>query len=381
MDDAPFSDSIELQKLYKATLEISKTYDNAQIPSELFSILEIKGKKYLLSDGKFDVFVWQNDRWNNLYKGKFYGYNYGSKKFVFKNELYSFGGYGYWKEHGSLIKFMFNNGSWEPVQLGMDLPNIKCYVTESGLVGYLDENKYEIDIERKMVVISKYDGSAETKFIRRNDGTFDTKEYFIVASNNPDFAIIDKKNNEIMTSITSPIPCLVYPYGRSLIHFAGKEITKYDTSFSIMKRSSIEEGLAVCRPMKSRDNILGLGFKTTTLALIFISGILGLVFFRRRRKGNEKEIQIDSVLNLEFNSNTKVIQNLINSKSGPIINSDELDELFNISHIKVPESLRHKRSQMFININQIYESSHNKKLINRIKDPEDNRRYVYSIEP
>ena len=381
MDDAPFSDSIELRKLYKATLEISRSYDNAQMPSDLYTILEVKEKKYLLSDGKFDVFVWQDETWINLYKGKFFGYNYGSKKFIFKDELYSFGGYGYWKEHGSLIKFMFNNGSWEPVQLGIDLPNIKCYVTESGLVGYLDENKYEIDIERKKVVISKYDGSSETKFLRKNDCTFDMKDYYIVAGNNPDFAIIDKKTHEILPSITSPIPCLVYPYGKSLIHFTGEKIVKYDTSLTIMKRSSIEEGLAVCRPMKTQEKIMGLGFKTTTWALIFISGILGLVFFKRRRKGNEKEIQNDNVLDLEQNTNTEVIQNLIDTKSGQIINSDELDVLFNISHIKVPESLRFKRSQLIKNINQIYESSHNKKLIVRKKDPEDNRRYVYIIEP
>ena len=45
----------------------------------------------------------------------YYGYNLGSLKFCNNNQLYSLGGYGFWRYNGYLLKF--NSGSdWQPVE-------------------------------------------------------------------------------------------------------------------------------------------------------------------------------------------------------------------------------------------------------------------------
>jgi len=48
-------------------------------------------------------------------------YNINCKTFFYKNELYSYGGYGFWKSNGSLRKFNFQDKEWDIIPLNEEI--------------------------------------------------------------------------------------------------------------------------------------------------------------------------------------------------------------------------------------------------------------------
>ena len=48
-------------------------------------------------------------------------YNINCNTFFYKNELYSYGGYGFWKSNGSLRKFNFQDQEWDIIPLNKDV--------------------------------------------------------------------------------------------------------------------------------------------------------------------------------------------------------------------------------------------------------------------
>ena len=48
-------------------------------------------------------------------------YNINCKTFFYKNELYSYGGYGFWKSNGSLRKFNFQDKEWDIIPLSEEI--------------------------------------------------------------------------------------------------------------------------------------------------------------------------------------------------------------------------------------------------------------------
>lgn len=48
-------------------------------------------------------------------------YNINCKTFFYKNELYSYGGYGFWKSNGSLRKFNFQDREWDIIPLSEEI--------------------------------------------------------------------------------------------------------------------------------------------------------------------------------------------------------------------------------------------------------------------
>ena len=77
-------------------------------------------------------------------------YNFGSKKFVWGNRIYSFGGYGYWNYHGQLIVFDFDKNEWEILPITQELEYGIANLTEKGLAVSC-ENSYTIDLEKEQV--------------------------------------------------------------------------------------------------------------------------------------------------------------------------------------------------------------------------------------
>ena len=101
----------KLNSIMEQSFRLKDSFDliNYDVRMDIF---DIKSELFLIPDGRFDVFEWKNERWHNRYASIYYGYNFHSRKFVYNDDLYSFGGYGYWRTHGDLIKFMWNQNTW-----------------------------------------------------------------------------------------------------------------------------------------------------------------------------------------------------------------------------------------------------------------------------
>ena len=149
-DSGSTTDSVELKKIIAKSWDVHDSLYRSKKSIAVMTIVEAKDKKYLLPDGRSDVFEWRNGNWVNLYNFFHHGYNYGSYKFVFNDEIYSFGGYGFWRPHGDLIKFLWDRNEWEIVSYGNGDPeglgyayyfNSNLFVIDP--IGFIDTKKTE----------------------------------------------------------------------------------------------------------------------------------------------------------------------------------------------------------------------------------------------
>jgi hypothetical protein len=91
------------QKLYKSR-------------DAIFVIIEQTGFVYKLN--KYDsvnCLLQRLDHTINL------NYNINCKNFIYKNELFSYGGYGFWKANGHLRKFNFQDSEWDIIPLDKEI--------------------------------------------------------------------------------------------------------------------------------------------------------------------------------------------------------------------------------------------------------------------
>jgi hypothetical protein len=93
---------------------------------------EIKETDYLLfgdsiiinPDGTHYLYSYHPQRktFLRLDKSEFHGHNYGRRLFVYKNEIYAIGGYGFWISHCKVIRFNRTSGEWDLVHVSGPLP-------------------------------------------------------------------------------------------------------------------------------------------------------------------------------------------------------------------------------------------------------------------
>ena len=88
--------------------------------------IKVGNHLYLCIDGTGRVYEIQKKdssySWLRVDSTKFYGYNFNSAFFAYKGSLYSFGGYGYWRNNGHLRKFNPKTGDWELMSLEEEVP-------------------------------------------------------------------------------------------------------------------------------------------------------------------------------------------------------------------------------------------------------------------
>jgi hypothetical protein len=108
-------DSIILQPPFNKylTKDMLKGLDRiSSKPDGVFTIFINKNQIIANRNGYLNVYKWEKEKWIDLYKGKFGGHNFGRFCFLYKEELYAYGGYGYWHFNSSLIKFNEAAGGW-----------------------------------------------------------------------------------------------------------------------------------------------------------------------------------------------------------------------------------------------------------------------------
>jgi hypothetical protein len=101
-------------------------YKNNELPNTKdfpYNFFNIKGKNYLVNTGCGEVYEFRNDsiiRIDNSFQHK---NQFGSSPFVYKDEIYYFGGYGLFTYKNILTKFDFKTKEWELVKYN-DYKNI-----------------------------------------------------------------------------------------------------------------------------------------------------------------------------------------------------------------------------------------------------------------
>lgn len=103
--------------LRRANGEIDPKYGQLDINESSYVVLG--DSLLIIPQGRHYVFSYQKQRGTFLRidRSEFHGHNFSRKLFVYKEEIYSFGGYGFWQTHGKLMRFSWNTREWELVVL------------------------------------------------------------------------------------------------------------------------------------------------------------------------------------------------------------------------------------------------------------------------
>jgi hypothetical protein len=378
-DHGSTTDSAELKEIIAKS---GKVHDSLFIIKKSIvnmTIVAVKDKKYLLPDGRFDVFEWRKGNWVNLYNFFHHGYNYGGYKFVFNDEIYSCGGYGFWRQHGELIKFLWDRNEWEIVTYGTGDPE------GLGYMYYFDGNLFVIDpisindtkkTELKTGKSFKIDlktlkkSEINISFKTRTGDVIETENFWL-RTTKPTY-LIDKRNGKLYFNNLTCFEGFKNLDFRNKMFFYIKndQVNVYDFNQKLILKFDIESELKGFEPMKQTINPIYY-FLATGIIVIFLALAGWLIYIKRKRK-------ITTQINGNNHSGHQYINDLM-LLSGKTITVEELDSILGLDGIINAETQRYKRSSIINAINLEMQSSTGKKLIMRIQDPEDKRRFLYEV--
>lgn len=376
-DQIPYSDSTELADLYHQTLRVQDSFLLQGIQTNTFEILELNNEKYLAADGRLNLYKWQQNAWVSISKSNYHGYNFISKKFVYNGSIYSFGGYGFWREHGDLIRYDWERNEWEAEiiesdeEIGTNVSFIKdnvLYVINpvyrnqhiNNLIKH--QGLYKIDLESHRVSILQTDPKLDAfKFSTR----FETTNYYL-SSRDP-FQLINKSE---MTFKYSDITQLVKLAGigpKSFILIQGDAIfvdlnneEKIHFNLDSIYHNLQEASFPIVKNSKSIYY---------TFAFLFLV-LTGFVWNIRR-----KQAQKQTSTPLEHPILIRLME-----YSGHTLSQEQLDIVFGIDHINPAETQRSKRSNLIKEINHEYYKIRGVDLVSRTQDPLDKRKFLYHIQ-
>lgn len=104
-------------------------FKHTEYPDKLSNYipLHVKSKNYLVHSGCGPVLEFRNDSIVRIDKSYLHRNQFGSIPFVYKNEIYFFGGYGLFTTKNIITRFSFLNGEWNQEQTyGDQIPEPRC---------------------------------------------------------------------------------------------------------------------------------------------------------------------------------------------------------------------------------------------------------------
>jgi hypothetical protein len=104
--------------VYKGFAMKRIAFKHTEYPAKLqdYKFFNIGSKTYLVHDGCGPVLEFRNDSIVRIDKSFLHRNQFGASHFVYRNEIYFYGGYGLFTFKNILTKFDFTNGEWIEVQ-------------------------------------------------------------------------------------------------------------------------------------------------------------------------------------------------------------------------------------------------------------------------
>jgi hypothetical protein len=367
----------EKQQQWLQADSILSVYAKKGIQCRRADILQNESSSFLLPDGTFDVFFWEKQQWKNLYKGIFYGYNRGAKKFSLDGTLYSFGGYGYWYQNSHLIRFDFAKGEWELVYA----TNLKANGIFSLDHHYL--TSYGNDCDRLDLEILKVKHLADCGFSLKEDSVHNhtTLEFKSYTLNLAYHVAIQKSMQQIFEFSHTGFPAelqvdmVLETIGDSLIWWGKPEHKSTTRRYEKQKSTSVAllgaPGSKMI-PSSSIHSLLNYMILLGLILLIFLA-----IWYLKSKVGNDSHSENQETDELSF---LPIINTLVNVAHKPL-SVEALDKIFGIHTLTSQDTQRYKRAQLIREVNTYYLSIHGRELIQRRPDPDDGRKYIYMILP
>ena len=360
---------------------IAQQFGNASNDPELLlgynHLVVIKKDTFIVPNGYHYVFKLVNGIPIRQDESTFHGGNFGRFLFTWNNTIYALGGYGFFNTNNNLEYYNSKLKGWAVQSVSGDKPkNILgiAYLLNNQIISFnnykagnsiekdaLDSNIYILDL-RKMKW-QKFHLSESACQIGR---IYHLRDY-VISIGELNTIIINKHHKKFIRIENEK-------YGLDINHNQLDKIylnSIYLKTFSNHKKEALNFEINIeniwnktqkFSLIKQQKTIA----KSTSFSIILMGLFLLLVIFYFLIRKKDKLVLKSHV---EYN---EIELRLINSKK--ILNTDELDEIFEITHLDL-DARKLKRSRMIEDINSRFSD-----FIIREKDNNDKRKFVYRIQ-
>lgn len=359
----------EMGLMFRKALLVADTLEKKYTEHYHMDIMYYGDDLIMFCDGHFDVFLWQDSTWKRLNKERKGGYNFGSKYFIWKNRIFSFGGYGYWNHHANLIEFSPRTGEWNLLKLPKKLPFAPSHVTDNGL-RILSDTCYELDIQNNTITtcVQSFPSKLITKDLYKLSKMESAKwDFLLLKWQN---LVLNKKDNRLYYSNQNTLELLDkgLMYNYNLIQFKNDSIIKWSPEGAIINVVDVRNLITYFKPLELNHKYTVLQKALGISGILCIAGGFFFLWYKRNRRNILKEKPWQ-------NPNIPLIMNAM----GQTMQSNQLDVLLKIDDVVPDEYRKFKRARIIAEINEEYKLKQGKELILRFKDPDDGRKFLYKI--
>ncbi len=359
----------EMMTMFRKSLVLMDTLECRRKDFYKMYIMYCGDDVVLFSDGYFDVFLWKDARWNRVSRVRRGGYNFNGKKFIWRDRIFSFGGYGYWRHHGDVIEFDRKSGNWVKLELSETLPFAPAMVTDTGL-RVISDTIYDVNFTTLAVekhpsgVPFKLDNNSVARGLKLESTSW---AFLLLGKEN---YLLDKKNQQLYYSDlnTTELIDKTFFYKYSLIQFKGDSLLKWSLDGQLIQAIDIRNLLQFYKSVDLQVKNTWAGSVLGYISVVVLLGGGSAYWFTRRRKRKSQSTMWQN----------PIIQLLL-SAAGPPLSMEQLDILLALESIQSMEYRKYKRAQILSEVNEEYKHKLGRELVVRLKDPEDGRRFVYEV--
>ena len=348
-------------------------YDYLDLGDSL--LINPQGRHYVYTYNRQDDAFFRRDV--SLY----HGHNFGRQLFLYKGNVYSLGGYGFWKSHAKLLKFEWRTGEWEIIQykknrhipgkpISYFIKNDTLHILglfvqdqERGLNTTLS-NYYRVDLNTMDVEEFSLNQTEDTPPFFYIAPVWNTQKspYSIMGVNGNADYILDRGNGQLYINKTGPSLTKIHSALGRPSSDKNYAFAKGDSIYVVFEKGDVDiwdtrEYIQLyCKPFWSIHDIKNLptesddSFSRTELiigilTLFLLVVMVQYVFIRRERVALRKWKNIYE----ELGDDQHVFRNIQSLTSG-LYTEREFDIALNIIHL--PKDVRNiKRSRLMFIVN------------------------------
>ena len=391
-------------------VEIAKILNRANAETNKFTHSAISETDYIISgdsillnpDGTHYLYSYLPSR-NTIIRldhSLFHGHNFVRHLFIYKDELYAFGGYGFWNDHAKLIRFDKHTREWELVMIKNDVHligrpmmsvlqgdsiymygTIQHHVNPKGIS--MSSNCYLLNLNK--LEISEFKSAQPNVEIQQSSSGYNNQfsKYVIFGTPNSILYIFDKAKNKMYKNASGPalwdelntlkVDCVDSIFrvlvGNELISVCPDlSLEKINIDNYIELYCFEESNFNDWTPVDSKFELTDFLYKYIILVLLILVIFLGYHFLSTGGIYNRKTLNQYRILEEDIN-----VFSYLDKFKNNSYTEHEIDIVFRIFHL--PRQVRKiKRSQIINELNQ-KQSGKIEKIVNANKHNE----FIYKI--
>ena len=389
---------IKLELFQKYSMPIPKELEYMDFDG-LSGVFGADGKLYLLYPGGGILFEYHNNAIRRIDNSFAHRNQFSGHFFIYKNNLYLLGGYGYWKTNSLLTRFNFNSKDWDYVQTLGQIPsdgiNEASFFLDKNILTVFDfyyrvndidqknNNLYELDLESLMW---EKKGSLNRSFYddiekKSRDIRFKTPlGVFQKSLGKETVRFIDPSKNSIKIYSSDPLRLLT-PKSFSVGNRIVTTQLSADRSFEVLLSRGLTEGLKY-EGEQFLTNDYDLFISYFGIAGVFCLMLVGFVYIKTKNNSYYFILSNESLTglnkSLQISQDEYFILKLLSDSK-----SREVENAYFLNYFKSPElsedACIKRKNKAISDLNNRFAELHGLEIILKRAKKSDSRQVLYVL--